>query len=177
MPIAPTLRGSEGFASKLYFECVSAFLPEEYRFNERSQHPARDAFNAMLNYGYGVLYCCVESALIKAGIDPYVGVLHRDVHNRPVLAYDVIELYRMWVDEVICTLIIDGKANKSFCQVSDDGDYWLTNVGRRAVIMGLNSSLDEIVARNGKRISRRGIINADAHTLAGKLKKIEEQKQ
>lgn len=173
--IASVLRGSEGFASKLYFECMSGFLPTEYRFSERSQHPARDAFNAMLNYGYGVLYCCVESSLIKAGIDPYVGVLHRDTHNRPVLAYDVIELYRTWVDSVVCHLVIEGKTNKTFCQVSDDGEYWLTNAGRKAVIVKLNSHLDEIVSHGGKRMSRRGVINADAHALAKKFKRIEDK--
>ena len=96
--IAATLRGWEGQASRIYFEALNQFIPEKYRFTSRSQKPATDIANAMLNYGYGILYGKIEGALIKAGIDPYVGILHRDDYNRPVLVYDVIELYRVWID-------------------------------------------------------------------------------
>ncbi len=62
--IAPSLRGWEGAASKAYFETIAAVLPEKYHFESRSQHPATDIFNAMLNYGYGILYGKIEGALI-----------------------------------------------------------------------------------------------------------------
>ena len=88
--VAPSLRGWEGLSSKIYFETLNLLLPEKYRFETRSQHPAMDVANALFNYGYGLLYGKIEGALIKAGIDPYVGVMHRDDYNRPVLVYDVI---------------------------------------------------------------------------------------
>ncbi|MFA6884102.1 MAG: CRISPR-associated endonuclease Cas1, partial [Paludibacteraceae bacterium] len=72
--IAPNLRGWEGVASKIYFEALNLFIPEPLRFENRSQHPAMDIVNAMLNYGYGLLYGKIEGALIKAGIDPYIGI-------------------------------------------------------------------------------------------------------
>ncbi|MDR3261723.1 MAG: CRISPR-associated endonuclease Cas1, partial [Tannerella sp.] len=75
--IAAQLRGWEGIVSKIYFEQINAFLPERYRFEQRSQHPATDVINAMLNYGYGMLYGKIEGSLICAGIDPYIGILHR----------------------------------------------------------------------------------------------------
>lgn len=95
--VSPTLRGWEGLSSKIYFSMINEFIPEEYRFEKRTQHPATDVANAMLNYGYGLLYGKIESALIKAGIDPYIGVMHRDDYNRPVLVYDIIEIYRVWI--------------------------------------------------------------------------------
>jgi CRISPR-associated protein Cas1 len=91
--VAPTLRGWEGQASRIYFSTIVKYLPEEFQFEQRSQHPAMDVTNAFLNYGYGILYGKIEGALIKSGIDPYIGILHRDDYNRPVLVYDIIELY------------------------------------------------------------------------------------
>lgn len=79
--VASQLRGWEGVSSKIYFETLNYFIPEEYRFAARSQHPAMDIVNALLNYGYGLLYGKIEGALIKAGIDPYVGIMHRDDYN------------------------------------------------------------------------------------------------
>ena len=53
---AVTLRGWEGQASRIYFSTIVKYLPLEYQFEQRSQHPAMDVTNAFLNYGYGILY-------------------------------------------------------------------------------------------------------------------------
>jgi CRISPR-associated protein Cas1 len=52
---ADLLRGWEGSCSRKYFECLNHHLPEQYRFERRSQHPALDMFNSLLNYAYGML--------------------------------------------------------------------------------------------------------------------------
>ena len=70
--IAANLRGWEGVASNIYFEALNMFIPEHYKFAKRSQHPAMDVVNSLLNYGYGLLYAKIEGALIRAGIDPYI---------------------------------------------------------------------------------------------------------
>jgi CRISPR-associated protein Cas1 len=64
--------GLEGRASRAYFEAISLVMPEKYRFAGRSRNPAKDEFNALLNYGYGILYSLVEKACIIAGLDPAV---------------------------------------------------------------------------------------------------------
>ena len=129
--IAPMLRGWEGQASRIYFSTINSFLPEQFRFENRTQHPALDVANAFLNYGYGILYGRIEGALIKAGIDPYIGILHRDDYNRPVLVYDVIEMYRIWVDYVVYTLLAQNVITEEFYSVREDGSYWLEALGRR----------------------------------------------
>lgn len=40
--VAPSLRGWEGSANRQYFNAINLILPEQYRFEERTQHPARD---------------------------------------------------------------------------------------------------------------------------------------
>lgn len=167
--IAPSLRGWEGRAASIYFSTINAFLPAGLRFRERSQHPATDVTNAFLNYGYGILYGRVEGALIKAGIDPYVGILHRDDYNRPVLAYDVIELYRIWVDYVVYTLLAQGVVTDEFYSVRDDGGHWLEPLGRRVLIQSLNDYLAEVVDGGAQR-SRLTQIGLYAQSLAQKFK-------
>ena len=65
--------GLEGMAARTYFEALSSIMPEKYRFAGRSRNPAKDEFNALLNYGYGVLYSLMEKGCIIAGLDPYLG--------------------------------------------------------------------------------------------------------
>lgn len=171
--IAPSLRGWEGRAATIYFHTINAFLPEELRFEERSQHPAMDVANAFLNYGYGLLYGRIEGALIKAGIDPYVGVMHRDDYNRPVLVYDVIELYRIWVDYVVYTLLAQGVVSDEFYSVRDDHSYWLEPLGRRVLIQSLNDYLSETIREGGVERSRLTQIGLYAQRLAQKFKTYE----
>lgn len=169
--IAATLRGWEGVASKIYFDIINLFLPEQYRFEKRSQHPALDVSNAMLNYGYGLLYGKIEGALIKAGIDPYVGIMHRDDYNRPVLVYDVIELYRVWVDYVVFSLLCQNAVTEDHYSVGADGSYWLEPLGRRMLIQSLNDYLDEIIDEKGTQRSRGTAISLYAQKLAQTFKR------
>lgn len=174
--IAPTLRGWEGVASKIYFEAVNLFLPEAYRFEKRSQHPATDVANALLNYGYGLLYGKIEGSLIKAGIDPYIGIMHRDDYNRPVLVYDVIELYRVWVDYVVIALLMQKAITDEHYSVRDDGSYWLEQLGRRILIQSVNDFLDEVVATDKLQRSRLTHITLYAQQLAQTFKQVSDRR-
>lgn len=169
--VASTLRGLEGMASKLYFETISLYMPDEYKFECRSQHPAMDVFNAFLNYGYGILYSRIEGELIKAGVDPYIGILHRDDYNRPVLAFDVIEVYRIWVDYVVCNLMQQRVITDEFYSVQEDGSHWLETLGRKVMIQSLNDYMEEIVQVRNLSRSRNTQIQLQAQELAQIFKK------
>lgn len=168
--VAGTLRGLEGKIAYEYFTAISEALPEQFRFERRSQHPARDMFNALLNYAYGVLYGQVEGALIRAGLDPYAGVFHRDEYNRPVLVYDCIEPYRVWADYVVLRLCMEQAMYIEFFEVYDDGAYWLGDMGKRILVQSLNDYLDEVVEVRGLSRSRVTHIDLDAQQFAAMLK-------
>ena len=172
--VAPTLRGWEGLVSRIYFSTIVKYLPEEYQFEQRSQHPAMDVANAFLNYGYGILYGKIEGSLIKAGIDPYIGILHRDDYNRPVLVYDVIELYRIWVDYVVFTLLAQNGISEECYSVREDGSYWLEPLGRRILIQSFNDYLDETISKGGVVRSRLTHMNLYVQNFAQKLKRFEK---
>jgi CRISPR-associated protein Cas1 len=165
--MAPTMRGWEGVAGKKYFVTLSALLPEQYKFENRNRQPATDIFNAMLNYAYGILYGKVEGALIKAGIDPYVGIFHRDDFNRPALVYDVIEKYRMWMDYVVLSLC-NQEAMVEECYRIDsvNGACMLEPLGKRILVQAVNDYLYEIIMFNGKERSRLTHLDLEMQQLA-----------
>lgn len=171
--VAAQLRGWEGQASKVYFDTLNIFLPEPLRFENRSQHPAMDVVNALLNYGYGLLYSKIEGALIKAGVDPYIGILHRDDYNRPVLVYDVIELYRVWVDYVVFTLVSQNSITDDYYSIKEDGSYWLEPLGRRILIQSINDYLEEVTNMRGVSRSRNQQIFLYCQGLAQEFKKFD----
>jgi CRISPR-associated protein Cas1 len=145
--------GIEGAASREYFRCVSSQLSLPFRFERRSQHPAKDMFNSLLNYSYGILYSKIEGELIKAGLDPYVGILHRDDYNKPVLVYDVIELYRVWADAVVIRLCQQGVIFPEFFDSENEG-LWLNNQGKKILVTAFTDYLNEVIDLRGSRATR-----------------------
>ncbi len=170
--LAPSLRGWEGAASRVYFNVISKSLPHGMQFQGRSQNPATDVFNCLLNYGYGILYGKVESALIRAGLDPYAGVFHREDHNRPVLVFDVIEVFRIWIDYVVVRLCSSDVISDDCYSIRSDGSYWLEGLGKRILIQSVNDYLDEVINMNGVERSRREQILIEARSLAGMIAKV-----
>lgn len=167
--IAETLRGLEGTAGRLYFETLSQTLPEEHRFNGRSFRPALDPFNAFLNYGYGVLYGRVEKALMIAGLDPYVGFLHRDDYNQKSMVFDFIEPYRAHAEIVVFRLFSAKKVNQTHTQALANG-ITLAKEGKQLLIEKLNDYLEVQTLRyNGRNQTRGNGLQMDAHRFANEL--------
>ena len=167
--IADTLRGLEGTSGRIYFKVLSSLLTERYQFEGRSFRPATDSFNAFLNYAYGVLYSRVEKDLVIAGLDPYVGFMHRDDYNMKSMVFDFIEPYRTYGDEVVFKLFSAKKINDSHTDKITNG-YTLNAEGKNILMQSLMFFLDEDKIRyNGRNQTRTNAMQMDAHQFANQL--------
>ena len=167
--IADTLRGLEGTAGRIYFETLSRLLSERYRFSGRSMRPAADPFNAFLNYGYAILYGRVEKALMIAGIEPYLGFLHRDGYRHKSMIYDFIEPYRVHVERVVFRLFSGKKMNDQQYTAVAQG-ISLAKPGKELLVDALYQYLDKDKLRHrGRNTTRQHALQADAHRFANEL--------
>ena len=160
--------GLEGKAARAYFEAISSIMPERYRFEGRSRNPAKDEFNALLNYGYGVLYSLVEKGCIIAGLDPYAGFLHTDSYNKKSLVFDIIEMFRIYVDEVVVHLFTRRMVKDEFFDKLEQG-LGLSKDGKAILIDAVNKALDEPVDYRGRNVKRRNTIQLECHRIANGL--------
>lgn len=160
--------GLEGMASRAYFGAISSVMPERYRFTGRSRSPAKDEFNAMLNYGYGVLYSLVEKGCIIAGLDPYVGFLHTDSYNKKSLVFDVIEIFRTYIDEAVVHLFTRRMIKDEFFELLEQG-IGLSKEGKAALIEAVNAVLDEPISYRGRNVKVRNTITMECHRIANSL--------
>lgn len=125
MMIREIIEGYEGHSARVYFETLSNLLAEKYSFDGRSKNPAKDEFNCMLNYAYGILYSRVETACIIAGLDPYIGIMHVDNYNRTSLVFDLIEIYIVYMDEIVFGLFSKRKVKNNMFDNVEDGVFGL----------------------------------------------------
>lgn len=167
--LTASLQGWEGTAGRLYFETLSYVLPSAWQFVGRSSRPAKDMFNAFLNYAYGVLYARVEKALMLAGLDPYAGFMHRDDYNHKSLVYDCIEPYRAWADKVVFSLFSGKKVNQTHADAITGG-FSLNAEGKKLLMEAYNEYLENDVIRyRGRNRTRATIHLLDAHRVAQEL--------
>ncbi|KPA15368.1 CRISPR-associated protein Cas1, partial [Candidatus Magnetomorum sp. HK-1] len=103
-PVRNNIFASEAQAGKQYFSALNFIIPDQYKFSGRSRRPAKDPFNALLNYGYGILYSRMERACILSGLDPFIGFLHTDNYGKKSFVFDIIEIFRIYVDEIVLKL-------------------------------------------------------------------------
>lgn len=169
---ADTLRGLEGSAGRIYFDALSLIQPAAFPFKGRSRRPAKDEFNAILNYCYGVLYGMVERACILSGLEPYLGFLHEDNYNKKALVFDFIEPYRIWAEETTVYLFSQRQVRKNLFERLPNG-LVLNKEGKQVVIAAFNERLDGAVRYKGRNISRRNIIQYDCQAFAQQLLKID----
>lgn len=160
--------GIEGMSSKNYLESLSSIMPERFRFEGRSRDPAKDEFNCLLNYGYGVLYSRVEKACIIAGLDPYIGFMHTDNYNKKSLVFDLIEMYRTYVDETVVYLFSKRMVREEYFDPVPGG-LTLNKEGKKALIEALNNTFEKTADYRGREIKNANIIQLECHAIANKL--------
>lgn len=160
-----TILGLEGMSSRIYFEAISTIMPKKYQFKGRSRKPAKDEFNCLLNYGYGVLYSLVEKACIIAGLDPYVGFMHTDSYNKKSFVFDIIELFRTFVDKTVIYLF-SKRLVKEKCFEKVKGGLSLNKEGKALLIEHLNKTFDKEMKYNGRNIKTRNIMQYECHKIA-----------
>jgi CRISPR-associated protein Cas1 len=90
----PAVMGLEGTAARHYWEAVTLLLEKHVEFPGREHRGATDFVNALLNYGYGVLYAQTWNAVLNAGLEPFAGFLHTDRPGKPSLVLDLAEEFR-----------------------------------------------------------------------------------
>lgn len=162
------LMGYEGNAGKIYYQTLSELIPSEYKFEKRSMRPARDEFNAMLNYAFGILYSKVEKACIVAGLDPYIGIIHTDNYGKKSLVFDIIEKYRYLASRTVFTLFSQKKINRSYFDRFSNG-LTLNQEGKKVVVESFYNMLERKVRYNNRNISNIDRIQFECHELANSL--------
>lgn len=143
------LRGYEGFAGKIYFSLLPGLLdasvPRELVPEERSRRPPRDRFNALLSFGYALLYQSVMAAVTAVGLDPAIGFYHTPRSEAHPLVMDLMEMFRL----LLWDIPLLGSINRRMWDVERDfvvspGKVWLSAEGKRKAIRLFEERKDEM---------------------------------
>ncbi|MGK7883241.1 MAG: CRISPR-associated endonuclease Cas1 [Crocosphaera sp.] len=141
------LMGFEGAGAGSYFSAFEDCLtPDEFIFMARSRRPPGNPVNALLSFGYQVLWNHLLALIEIQGLDPYQACLHQGSERHAALASDLIEEFRApIVDSLVLYLI-----NRRIMNADDDFEYhdggcYLNNTGRKKYLKSFVQRMEEEV--------------------------------
>ena len=156
------LMGFEGAGAATYFSGFSESLTnKDFVFVSRSRRPPGNPVNAMLSFGYQVLWNHLLSLIEIQGLDPYQACLHQGNERHAALASDLIEEFRApIIDSLVLQLV-----NTKVMRVTDDFEYrdggcFLNEYGRKKYLKAFIERMEEeITIKDGEKNLRWDILN------------------
>lgn len=168
-----SLRGFEGNAARIYFEGFGKMILGGFSFTGRKKHPSTDPVNALLSFGYTLIFNEISSLLDGLGFDPYLGYFHEVEYGRASLACDIQEEFRASVDRLTLNLINNNMLKEDdFFKNSKDGSVYL----KREAMKKYFEEYEKYISREFKHYETsenttlRKCFRSQAERLAGYIK-------
>ena len=118
------IRRLHKLTSDMYYEIMSRNMPPDLGFRRRTMRPQTDPVNAMLSFGYAMLFGNCFVAVVGARLDPDMGLMYE---GKGSLVHDLIEpLKADMVDSIVFLLAkkslvpADFEITPDRCMLSDD---------------------------------------------------------
>lgn len=167
------LRGIEGNAARIYFGGFGKMILGDFMFEGRKKHPSTDPVNALLSFGYTLIFNEISSLLDGLGFDPYLGYFHEVEYGRASLAADIQEEFRASVDRFTLFLINNRMlCSMDFYRNDKDGSMYL----KREAMKKYFAEYEKFLSREfrhpetGDATTMRKCFRIQAEKLAGYIK-------
>lgn len=143
------IMGFEGMASRKYFETISELLDKKWQFKRREHRNAKEPYNIVLNYLFGILYRKLESSFLYEGFDLTTGIIHFEGDRKLPLIYDFIEKYRYLGYEAAFDLFNNRVIKEDFFEIEEE-KVILSRKGKYEISLYFNEVLQkrELYSKN-----------------------------
>jgi len=174
------LRGFEGAGAKAYFGAISGLLGAPWKFQGRKRQPPPDPVNALLSYGYTLLFYNVFALLRARGLNPHVGYLHPVRSGHPALVSDLMEEFRsIIVDTTILSLLLNQRIQVSEFEFDADQQLpcRLGASARKVFIRAFEKKMNDTLRHpvTGVAMDYRRCIEAQVNEFAAVLRGKKDQ--
>lgn len=103
-----------------------------------------------------------------SGPGPLCRLLHTDSYNKMSLVFDIIEIFRIYVDETVVFLFSRRRVMDEHFEPLEQG-MGLSKEGKAVLIEALNKRLDETILYRGRKVKVRNTIQMECHRIANSL--------
>lgn len=130
------LRGHEGAAGAIYWPALGRLIDGRDTLPFRRTRPARDSYNAVINYMTAILERDIRASIQTAGLHPGFGILHGTRDDHDGLVYDLMEPFRAPLTEGLPIYLFNARRLRPEMFEDDKAESEITidAAGREAII-------------------------------------------
>ena len=157
----------EARMKRLYYSCFDdIILNKDFSFRERSTFPPQNEVNAMMSFGYAILYGKLESIILLSRLEISLPFVHGHSKPNTGLHHDIADIFKpIFVDRLIFRLI-----NKDVIQQSDfegrDGGVYLNKTGMKKWITHFEKFMKETIKIGTKSYSKQQLLSREINRIA-----------
>lgn len=160
----------EARSKQIYYSSFNDIIINKlFVFNGRSTYPPKDMVNAMMSYGYALLYGIVETSLYTSNLAPELGIIHGISKLGNSLKYDIADIFKpVLIDRLIFRLINKKQINDNHFDTCNDATY-LNKNGCSLFIEEFETQLTTVITIKNRKLSYRSIINREIYNIEKSL--------
>ncbi len=157
----------EAKARKIYYKCFDVILEKEsYHFIQRTKNPPQNEINALLSYGYSLLYANYLSVIDRSRLYSQVSFIHSLTKCSESLQFDLADIMKpVLVDRLVLSLCRHKLIKDEYFDYNQDRCY-LNKEGVKFFIEKYENYLLKTIKINNKYYSYRNIISREVHLLS-----------
>lgn len=157
---------------QLYYSCFTKITKnKDFSFIERSTRPPKDPINAIMSYGYSLLYTLIANALFRSRLHISLPIIHSNIRREEGLQYDIADIFKpVVVDRLFFRLINKNQISINHFDKTDKGVY-LNKEGAQIFIEEFEGLLKNTISLSSskRKLSYRSIISAEIHKISNHI--------
>jgi CRISPR-associated protein Cas1 len=160
----------EASIKKNYYSCFNSIINNnDFIFNSRSTMPPKDNINALMSFGYTLLYSRVKSFLHQSRLSPALAMIHGLTKDSESFAYDIADIFKpIIIDRLIFRLInVRSITNADFENIN--GGVYLNDSGRKTFISAFDGLLKTVIKYKRRKINYLQIIEQEVLNISNHI--------
>lgn len=162
-----------------YYQCFDIILENtNFSFSKRSIRPPKNECNALISFGYTLLYNEVLTAIIKTPLAPEISFIHSIYKHGNSLQFDIADMIKsVYIDRLVIRLIKRKQIETNHFIITNKGTY-LNEEGKKIFLREYEKMMNQTICdkRNNKSYSYRQLILRECYLLIKHITDKEEYK-
>lgn len=158
----------EARAKKIYYSCFDWIIKNpNFTFDHRSFYPPKNEINALLRYGYAILYANVLSDIDKSPLLPQISFIHSLSKQSDSLQFDIADMLKpILIDRLVFRMINKQQIKIDHFEYKENGACYLNKEGIKIYLNEYEKLMEKSIKIGNKYYSYRNIITKEVYKLS-----------
>lgn len=156
----------------IYYSIFDVILEsEKFKFVKRTTRPPLNEVNAIMSYGYSLLYGIILSIIDRSDLSSHISFIHSLNKSNDSLQLDLADIYKpILVDRIMLRIIRKRQINEDYFEYGVDCKCYLNENGSKLFINEFNKLLKTTVEYHGKSYAYKTLLNREVNELSEYIK-------